>query len=139
MKIRLLGQILFLCFLMSALTAAQAPQSKVALPMVAAASAPLYPPLARAANVEGVVHVRVITDGRRVTSANAEDGPKVLSEAAESNARTWQFAIHEPTTFTVTYRYRLSTDSGNDPDNPTVILRFPTEVEVIRYPMGSRL
>jgi hypothetical protein len=130
MKIRLLGQIIFMLFLVNASTAAQAPELKVALPMVAFASVPLYPPLAHTANIEGVVHVLVTTDGQRVKAAHAEDGPKVLAAAAEENARTWQFATHEPTMFTVTYKYVLPTKWNSDPNNPVVVLRLPTEVEV---------
>jgi outer membrane biosynthesis protein TonB len=111
-------------------TSPKSPQLKAALPMVASASVPLYPPLARVANVEGVVHVSVTTDGHRVTSAHAEDGPKLLATAAEDNARTWQFAVHDPTTFTVTYTYALPTEWKSDPNNPIVVLRLPTEVQV---------
>jgi hypothetical protein len=39
--------------------------------------------------MEGVVHVSVTTDGERVKSAHAKDGPKLLAAAAEDNARTW--------------------------------------------------
>jgi hypothetical protein len=56
-----------------------------------------------------------------------------LAAAAEENARTWQFSKHEPTSFTVTYRYRL--DAKADPNNPTVTLRFPTEVDVSIAPL----
>src|ERR1700704_5854762 len=99
MKISLLGQIIFISFLVNASTAAQAPELKAALPMVASASVPLYPPIARTANIEGVRHVRVTTDGQRVKTAHAEDGPKLLAAAAEETVRTWQFAVHEPSTF----------------------------------------
>ena len=88
--------------------AAMAQESKVALPMVAGASVPLYPPLARVAHVQGVVHVKITTDGHRVIATKVEDGHKLLAAAAEENARTWQFATHEPTTFTVTYSYKLN-------------------------------
>jgi TonB-like protein len=112
-----------------------AQNSKVALPMVAGASVPLYPPLARAANVQGVVHVKITTDGHSVSAAHAEDGHKLLAVAAEENARTWQFATHEPTTFTVTYHYRLDAKLKGNPNNPTVILRLPTEVEISIVPL----
>src|SRR5882762_2968741 len=88
MKISLLGQIIFMSFLVNASTVAQAPELKAALPMVASASVPLYPPLAHTANIEGVVHVRITTDGQRVKIAHAEDGPKLLAAAAEENAIT---------------------------------------------------
>ena len=103
---------------------------KVALPTVVSAQVPLYSPTARAANVEGVVHIKVATDGHRVVSAEIEDGHILLATGAEENARTWQFSLHEPTTFTVTYTYRLLEDWKGDPDNPTVVLRLPTQVEI---------
>ena len=35
----------------------------------------------------------------------------------------------------MTYRFRISTKFGKDPRNATVIFRFPTDVEVINYPV----
>jgi hypothetical protein len=110
-------------------------QVKVALPMVAGGAVPLYPPLARAANVQGVVHVKVTTDGHRVIATQIEDGHKLLATAAEANARTWEFATHEPTSFTVTYHYKLDAKLQGNPNNPTVVLRLPTEVEVSTVPL----
>ena len=130
MKISRIGQFALLLLLVDASMAAQVQKLKPALPMVAAASIPLYPLLARTANMEGVVHVSVTTDGQRVTTAHAQDGPKLLAAAAEDNARTWQFAIHEPTTFTVTYKYVLSTKWKGDPNNPIVVLHLPDEVQI---------
>jgi len=98
--------------------------------MVASAQVPLYPPVARLANVEGVVHLKVTTDGHHVVSTQVEDGHRLLAALAEENVRTWQFSLHEPTTFTVTYVYKLVTKWEGDPNNPAVILRFPTNVEV---------
>jgi hypothetical protein len=115
--------------------AAMAQEPKIALPMVAGAAVPLYPPLARAAHVQGAVHVRITTDGHRVIATHVEDGHKLLAVAAEENARTWQFATHQPTTFTITYSYKLVPEWKGDPGNPIVVLRLPTEVEVSRAPM----
>jgi hypothetical protein len=111
-------------------------QQELALPMVSFAEVPLYPPMARVANVSGVVHVLVTTDGHRVVEAHVQDGPKVLSDAAEKNAKSWQFATHEPTTFTVTYVYKLVDDLKPRQNNPRVILQLPTDVEVdaLRWP-----
>lgn len=103
------------------------------MPTIAGGAVPLYPPLARAAKVQGVVHVKITTDGLRVVSAQAEEGPRLLVNAAEESARTWQFSKHEPMSFKVTYRYRLDADA--DPNNPTVTLRFPTEVDVTIAPL----
>jgi len=113
----------------------RAQHSEVALPMVAAAAVPLYPPLARAANVQGVVHLKITTDGHRVIATHVEDGHKLLAAAADENARTWQFATHEATTFIVTYRYKLDPGLKGDPNNPTVLLRLPVEIEICRSPL----
>ena len=64
-------------------SAAWTQDSKVALPMVAGAAVPLYPPLARVARVEGVVHVKITTDGHRVIATQVQDGNKMLAAAAE--------------------------------------------------------
>ena len=113
---------------------AVAQESKIALPRVAGAAVPLYPPLARRTQVQGIVHVKITTDGQHAVTAYAEDGPKLLAAAAEENGRTWQFATHEATTFTVTYHYKLVPGMKGDPENPEVVLRLPTEVEVRMLP-----
>lgn len=111
--------------------------NRVALPMVSAAEMPLYPRGARLANIEGVVQVSVTTDGHGVIAAVIEKGSiPLLARSAEQNVRTWRFEIHEPTTFTITYRYRLVSDIDPIQNNPRVTLRLPTEilVEDIRPP-----
>jgi hypothetical protein len=102
-----------------------------ALPMVAAAPVPLYPPLARSTNTQGVIHVKVQTDGHKVVQAHAEEKNRLLSDAAEENAKNWQFSTHTPLTFTITYNYRLADECN--PNNPTVTLHLPTEVEVCQH------
>ncbi len=111
-------------------------QQGLALPMISFAEVPLYPPMARVANVSGVVHVVVTTDGKRVVEAHAQDGPKVLGDAAEKNVKSWQFADHGPTTFTVTYVYKLVSNLKPQKNNPRIILQLPTEVEIdaLRWP-----
>jgi hypothetical protein len=99
--------------------------------MLASAPVPLYPPLARATNTQGFVHVKVQTDGRRVIQAHAEETNKLLVGAAEDNAKNWQFSTHTPLTFTIIYHYRLADECGVN--NPTVTLHLPTEVEVCQH------
>jgi len=110
-------------------------EREIALPMVATAEVPLYPPLARAAGIQGEVRLRVSTDGHGVVTTNVDKSHPLLAQAAEKNARTWHFATHEPTTFTLTYHYRIVAGLKANPYNPIVMLRLPTEVEVCTAPM----
>jgi hypothetical protein len=127
--------IMFLAFLVGGSLVGTA-QQELALPMVSFAEVPLYPPTARVANVSGVVHVAVTTDGHRVVATHVQDGPKVLSDAAEKNVKTWQFTTHEPTTFTATYIYKLVGNLKPQRNNPKIILQLPTEIEIdaLRWP-----
>jgi len=139
MRIELGKRIIVTLILAFATTPApQAQQFKTALPRVVAAEVPLYPIGPHTANVQGDVRVKVRTDGRRVVAANIESdgGNPALARAAEENVWTWRFGIHDPTTFTVTYRYKLVTDIEPVQNNPRVLLRLPTEVEVdeLRWP-----
>lgn len=96
------------------------------LPLPSGGSILFYPPLARITNTEGVVPVKITTDGHKVIEAKAESGPKLLIEAAEQNAMQLEFRIHEPTSYTMIYRFRL--DDEGDPNNSIVILKLPSEV-----------
>jgi hypothetical protein len=114
---------------------AESKEPAVSLPRVRAAAVPFYPPAAHTANISGIVRVAVTTDGHRVTEVKVLDDGRnpALGRAAQENASTWVFAVHDATTFTVTYRYILEKDlpdiKSNAP-NSKVVLRFPTDVEV---------
>jgi hypothetical protein len=59
--------------------------------------------------------MRVTTDGHGVTDVKIISGPPILAQPAESNVRTWKFADHPPTTFTVTYVYANEGNYKKDP------------------------
>ena len=125
-----------LCFLLAVLfVSSPARAQSSSTPTVTSISVPFYPPLARAANIECVIHVKVTTDGNRTVTAQAEDGQKLLADAAEQNVRTWQFESQRPTTFTVAYRYKIVTDLPEQ-GRPKVILELPynIDVEILRWP-----
>ena len=126
-------KLLSLYFLMSTAGIVLAQKDSSGVPTVAAAAVPLYPPLARSARLQGVVHVKVNTNGEQVIAAQALDGNRLLAVAAEENARTWKFAKHLPTSFTLTYRYKI--DPEGNPNYPLVVLRFPAEIEVTTAPL----
>lgn len=110
-------------------------ETRAALPAVIAAATPIYPIGPHTANIQGVVRIRVATDGHRVADASVEDDGKnpALGRAALENAKTWEFANHKPTGFTVTYRYVLVEklpDIKSAVLNSKVISRFPTDLEI---------
>ena len=134
MKARFLYRISLILAIGTACALAQQ-QSKVSLPTVIGAAVPLYPIGPHTVNIQGTVHVKISTDGQRVIDAKVESdgGNPALGKAAQENAMTWRFSMHEPTTFTVTYRYILVAKVKgirSNALNAKVILRFPTDVQV---------
>ena len=90
----------------SPLLTARGQQAKLALPIVITMAPPTYPVFARQTHIEGVVHLKITTDGQRVTDSQLEgNAATLLAGLAEKNIRTWQFEPGEPTTFNVTYTY----------------------------------
>jgi hypothetical protein len=107
------------------------------LPHVVKAEAPLYPPILQMAHFEGVVHLRVTTDGKRASTITTIDGQALLARAATENVRTWEFDGRAPMTFDTTFEYKLLESECDDDctwcgsvERPTVRLRLPTEVRV---------
>lgn len=97
------------------------------LPVVATLTLPSYPPIARAAGVQGTVVLRVRTDGHQVTVVKVVEGVMMLSAAAEENVRTWRFKPHDATAFSLSYHYELlgpftavhgHRGTGRIPDDP---------------------
>ena len=109
-----------------------APQNLPVLPIIVGASVPIYPPAALLTNTQGTIHIAVTTNGDRIVIARAQESLRPLSEEAERNAKTWTFRSHDATEFTITYKFELSEACGVN--NPTVTMRFPTEVEICQHP-----
>lgn len=111
------------------------------LPIVVMMAPPTYPIVARLAHVEGVVHLRVTTDGRGVISTEQEGRtPQLLVAVAAKNVRSWQFEPGGPTTFDVAYTYKLVSQHISDADSTSVTLKLPTEVEIsASVPVNSAL
>ena len=94
------------CLLFRAFAAGRA--ARTDLPTVTGAAVPLYPPLALAASVQGVVLLTATTSGDKIESTKVLNGHPLLAAAAELNIRTWTFIGNPPQTFEVTYRYKIS-------------------------------
>jgi hypothetical protein len=103
------------------------------LPVVSSGDLPLYPGLARVAQIEGDVRLKVTTDGKNVSDVRVESGPPMLAKAAEDNVRSWKFESHVPTSFVAVFSYHLRKDFSCDPDkprNPDLLLRLPVQVGI---------
>jgi len=107
-----------------------APQRPEELPVVVFASMPLYPRTAQLAHIQGTVRLRVTTDGKNISSTEAESGPPMLLQAALENVRTWQFAPDKPRTFGITFNFVLEDPPECEVQNATVVAHMPSEVRV---------
>ena len=84
---------------------ARAREQSQALPTVIDFVCPAYPPKAQSMRLSGTVKLQVTTDGHQIVQVKPLPSHPVLLEAADKNVRTWKFAEHTPTTFTVTFFY----------------------------------
>jgi hypothetical protein len=100
------------------------------LPVLSAASMPLYPRTALLAHVQGSVKIRVQTDGENISSVDEQSGPPMLVKAAKDNLRTWRFEKHDPATFLVTFDYKIEEPGGCSVENSAVIMTTPLHVEI---------
>jgi hypothetical protein len=81
--------------------------------------------------LQGLVKMQVTTDGHQVTDVKLTSGHQVLAQAADKNVRTWKFADHSPTTFTVTYLYVNEGHYKPDPVTKcSAKMELPTTVTV---------
>jgi hypothetical protein len=112
-----------------------AQETQAPLPKVVSASAPFYPRVAPSARIEGVVRLKVSTDGKHVVTFDTESGPPLLVQAAKENVKTWEFAQHKPASFEIRFDYKLSRPSScysvwSDDYQESVLLRLPSRVEL---------
>jgi hypothetical protein len=122
---------LLICSLAPLLSAA--PQGTPTLPTVTKFECPQYPPKARSAHISATVKLQVTTDGHVVTDVKIISGPPIFAQPAESNVRTWKFADHPPTTFTVTYVYADGDYYKKDPVTKCAAkMELPGKVTVSR-------
>ena len=121
--------ILILSVMLVVVRSALAQESAETLPKVVQHSEPIYPPLARQTRIQGDVSVKVTTDGESVREAVAQTGHPLVRKAAEGNVKEWKFASHTPSTFNVTFRYKLMESSVE-----VEFLKLPAIVEILASP-----
>jgi hypothetical protein len=100
------------------------------VPLLLSGKMPLYPMTARAARVQGIVKVRVVTDGKRATSLVLESGPVMLASFTEETIRTWEFFEHKPTTFVATFEYEFESPDRCGYENGSLTLNLPLRAHI---------
>lgn len=104
------------------------------VPEVISAELPVYPAIFLQARIEGVVVVRLTTDGSRVANVDVVSASsKFFQDPAVAAAfvKSWRFAPHAPAIFESRLRFsvRLPDPPCLDNDrNPTYTAHLPTEL-----------
>jgi Gram-negative bacterial TonB protein C-terminal len=120
--------LLLLCLAASPLLAQDNP---AALPTVTAFECPKYPSKAESMRLQGMVKMQITTDGHAVSDVKLISGHPALAPDAIKNVRTWKFADHTPTSFTVDYYYALEEHYKRNKDAKCdAKLDLPTKVYV---------
>ena len=111
-------------------THAEPPSQDSSLPVVQSAEMPIYPELARQAQIEGTVNMQVWTDGKCIVKVQTMGAHKLLMDAAEQNVRTWRFYPHKSQSFGVTFVYNLDREEVAGRANSSIASQLPTRVEI---------
>lgn len=98
---------------------------------VVSAAAPVYPPIAVAANAGGTVETEVeVNPAGEVTSARGTSGHPLLRRAAENAARRWRFtSTTNACTVRLTFVFRIM-PKETTADEITTVFTPPYRVEV---------
>lgn len=107
-------------------------------PLVMSAVAPVFPPIAVAANISGTVLIEVeVNAAGGVISARGVSAHPLLRKAAENTARRWQFMPATSDTgaraITLTFVFRIMPKETNA-DELTPVFTPPYQVEVRHRP-----
>jgi TonB family protein len=105
---------------------AQAHDFATSVPPLVHADVPLYPAVAVAARLSGTVRVKFrVSKGSVVSTETDSSAHAILVNAAEKNAKTWQFGPDIDGSFELTYVYQLEAVETSLPENPRIEMRLP--------------
>lgn len=119
--------VLILAGLVSSATGQQ-PEEEI--PVLSAGAMPIYPRTALLVHIQGIVKLKVSTDGERASSVDVQSGPPMLAKAAKENILTWQFDRHKPTTFVTTFEYVITRPAQCEITNSASVLKPPLKMQV---------
>ena len=119
-------------------------------PQLVSAGLPIYPPIARAARIQGDVQLEfVLNQAGEPLSVTVKSGHPMLRGAAEENVKTWKFRLPKDLfrtewSYETTFQFKFSdADAYDDLDasgNPklTVVLDSFHHIEVITKPPSNK-
>ena len=128
MRIVTVAVLMIFCGMLPLTAQTQAPEQEA--PLVVAGKMPFYPLVALHARIEGVVKIKVTTDGRKVTSLKVEGGPPMLVAAAKDSVLSWEFLKHDPTTFLTIFTYVIEGPDQCMFSNGTSVLNLPLDIRI---------
>lgn len=96
---------------------------------------PLYPPVARTANISGTVEIVVTVERGSVIDVQVKSSASpLLTNPTVKNVKTWQFASEEPATFLVRFVYEIKGKQTLKPESPRLELDLPRLVKITVRP-----
>ena len=99
---------------------AQSSFSNPVVPVLEGAALPTYPAIWRTARITGDVVAAVTVKDGRVIEVKKTAGDPHLFDTAMQNIKTWSFASGTEAVFTVTFKYRMTSEETEAPTNPKV-------------------
>jgi hypothetical protein len=110
---------------------ASRPDPKSPIPILREAAVPLYPAIARNAQISGEVIAQVTIKGGRATSTTVKSGDRVLAQAAVKNIATWRFDEDVEATLTTKFDFILEIRKTGDDRNTRLELMLPSSARII--------
>ncbi len=110
---------------------ASRPDPRSTVPLLLDAAVPLYPGIARNAQISGEVVVEVTIKGGRATATAVKSGDRALAQAALKNIATWRFDEKVEATFTTRFEFILELRKTSADRNTRLELNLPSSARII--------
>jgi len=97
--------------------------------------APVYPPRARTARIEGKVTIQARLDATGRVASMTSDGHPLLVAASEKSLRQWSFRkLATSDTLTLIFQFKLGAPGKHAPPVSKVTAHFPCQIEITAAP-----
>ncbi len=106
-----------------------------AIPILVSASVPTYPPIWRAAHIQGDVVAFVTIKNGVVAGIKIISGDNHLEVPTIANLKTWQFEEGVNAAITITYTYEISGEPTEARTNPKVEILPDLDVKITARPV----